>query len=188
MIDEIFIERLTKRKLSSIDFVYFLFVISGSFIFAVALNYIPFLFGWNIIFITGVLTIGFGFLIYLLLRRRMVEYEMILTNGNVSITRIVSKKIREELADFSLRDCEYIGSVTSERFTSDKKKSNFTINITSKRKYEICDDNWYYFASMGGYSCVIVFEFVPSLYKSFRRFNARKTMPYVVPVNKEDEN
>ncbi|MFA6828016.1 MAG: hypothetical protein WCQ74_00590, partial [Saccharofermentanales bacterium] len=112
MIDEIFIERLTKRKLSSIDFVYFLFVISGSFIFAVALNYIPFLFGWNIIFITGVLTIGFGFLIYLLLRRRMVEYEMILTNDNVSITRIVSKKIREELADFSLRDCEYIGSVT----------------------------------------------------------------------------
>lgn len=188
MVEDTFLEQLTKRKMGFLKITYFIFVITLAVVVAAALNVIPLLFGYNIIFVTGIMTIGLGFLVYLLLRRKKVEYEMIITNDEVSITRIIAKKNREELAEFSLRDCEYIGSVTCERFAGDRQAATFRLNITSDRKYKVEDSNWYFYASMGGYTCVIVFEFDPKYYKTFRRFNPRKTMPYTVPVEIENND
>ena len=84
------------------------------------------------------------------------------------------KKI-ELLASFPVKECEYIGPVTSDRFGDDVGKSEYVLNCTSIRKFEMNDDTWYFFLTQEKVTYIIVFDFDDQLYPHLRRYNPRGT-------------
>ena len=93
-----------------------------------------------------------------------------------------------ELVSFSLKECEYIGPVTSDRFNSDRKNANFLVRLTERTDFPIDDDHWYCCLTQDGYKFVVVFVFKPEMYKVFRRYNPRATKPMAMPIIKEEKS
>ena len=179
MIEDTFIENHVKRDngISAVLFVDFSSLTLLGII--VAINVIPMIYGLNIIFVTGMISAGLVWGLVVIIQRQYVEYEIEISNDSVSIAKIIAKKKREELADFTVKECEYIGPVTSDRFSSDSNHSEFKLNITAYRKYAVNDDNWYALVSQNGVRYIVIFGFKPEMYKVFRRYNPRNVAPYI---------
>lgn len=175
-----FYENNVKRDQGTMGKLFPVFSITALVILLVFLNGIPILFGYNIIYFTGMISFGLCYLLYRTIKNMNVEYSIEITNDNFEVSKITNKKKIDVLADFSIRDAEYIGSVTSDRFNEDLNKSQFVLNCTSKREYEISDDNWYVFLKQEGVDFIVIFEFEPEMYPILRRYNPRKTQQYAI--------
>ena len=158
----------TAMALFSFFFVYFFMIITGNL-------YFP-----------AMLCLGFCYLIYYKFKSyNNTEFEVELLNEFFSVAKVERQKKRTDLAEFSLRDCEYIGPVTCDKFKEFREKADFTLNITSLKKYELKDSNWFCAVNGKGYNYVVVFEFKNPMYKFFRRFNPRNV--YIMPMPKDEE-
>ena len=115
-------------------------------------------------------------------------YEIEISNDLFEASRIIANKKREDLASFSLKDCEFIGPVTSDRYAEDSGKSEFVLNITKDRKVQISEDTWYCFVSQSGVKYIVAFTFKDEMYSVFRRYNPRNTANYVVKAPETDES
>ena len=151
------------------------FSITALVILLVFLNGIPILFGFNIIYFTGMLSFGLCYLEYRLIKSLNIEYQFELSDGQFEVSKITNKKKIELLASFPVKECEYIGPVTSDRFGDDVGKSEYVLNCTSIRKFEMNDDTWYFFLTQEKVTYIIVFDFDDQLYPYLRRYNPRGT-------------
>lgn len=175
MIDDVYVEKFIKREKNSLNTMFTTLSVFLTVVAIVFINAIPIYLGINIIFITGLISIGIGVLCWYLNRRQNIEYEVSLTNDLFTITRIIAESKRELLADFNVRECERIAPLTSEHFEEDKKKATFVLNSTKYRDYEVNDSNWYCLVNSEGIKYICIFEFDVKMYKSFRRYNPRNT-------------
>ena len=173
--EDLYCEKTVKRDLGNKRKVFPVVIITALVIFLVFLNGIPILFGFNIIYFTGMISFGLCYLVYRIIKSLNIEYEISLTNEEFEASKIINLKKKELLASFSIKDCEYIGSVTSDRFKEDLEKADFTLNCTSKTEYDISDDNWYVCITQERVRYNLVFEFDPEMYQNFRRYNPRGT-------------
>ena len=173
--EDLYCEKTVKRDMGKKRKIFPVVLITALVIFMVFLNGIPILFGWNIIYFTGMASFGLCYLVYRLIKSFNIEYEISVTNEIFEASKIINLKKKELLASFSIRDTEYIGSVTSDRFKDDLEKAEFTLNCTSKQEYEISDDIWYVCITQEGVRYNLVFEYDPEMYPIFRRFNPRGT-------------
>ena len=124
----------------------------------------------------------------ILIQRRYVEYEIEIVNDLFTVTKIVGKKKRVDLAEFSVKDCDYIGPVTEDRYESDYKRAELKLAITEKREYPITDDTWYALVNRPDFKYLVAFPFKPEMFQVFRRYNPRNVFHYVKPViAKENE-
>ncbi|MBP5180853.1 MAG: hypothetical protein J6127_06165 [Clostridiales bacterium] len=176
--EDLFYESNVKRDQGTMGKLFPVFSIIALVIFLVFLNGIPILLGFNIIYFTGMVSFGLCYLVYRAIKSLNVEYSIEITNDSFEVSKITNTKKIDILADFSIKEAEYIGSVTSDRFNEDLGKAQFTLNCTSKRQYEISDDNWYVFLKQEGVDYIVIFEFDPEMYLMFRRYNPRKTQQY----------
>ncbi len=179
MIQDSFIESHIVRDNGTKGVLFKVFIIITAAIFIVLLNLVPILLGINIIFITGMLSAAIVWGVVVLIRRQYVEYEIEISNELFNVARIFARSKREELAEFSIRDCEYIGPVTCDRFSSDRRDSEFELKVTSNSDFPVTDDYWYTFVNSEGVKYIVIFHFKPEMYKVFRRYNPRNTAPYV---------
>lgn len=187
MIDDVYVEQFVKREKTAMNAVFTVLSIAITFVIIVFINIVPILFGLNIIFVTGIISIGIGVLCWFINRKQNIEYEVSVTNDIFTVTRIIAESKRELLADFNLRECERIAPVTSDNFEEDKSKATFVLNSTKYRQYEVTDSNWYCLVSTEGVRFVVVFEFNPKMYKAFRRYNPRNTF-FISPADLEKLN
>ena len=179
--EDYFYESNVKRDQGKIGVLFPVFSIIALIIFIVFLNTIPILLGFNIIYFTGMISFGLCYLLYRMIKNlHNVEYQIEITNDMFEAARVTNQKKLEVLADFSLKDTEFIGPVTSDRFRDDISNSDFNLNCTSKREYEIKDDIWYIKVVQDRNVYNLIFEFEPEMYQVFRRYNPRGTKPYVV--------
>ncbi|MBR6210625.1 MAG: hypothetical protein IKQ81_05705 [Clostridiales bacterium] len=124
----------------------------------------------------------------ILIQRRYVEYEIEIVNDLFTVTKIVGKKKRVDLAEFSVKDCDYIGPVTEDRYESDYKRAELKLAITEKREYPITDDTWYALVNRPDFKYLVAFPFKPEMFQVFRRYNPRNVFHYVKPAKaKENE-
>ena len=187
MLDDIFVELSYKRNGGRYRIVFIICSSIALLIFLAVLNVIPIIMGYNVIFFTGLISFGLVYLLYRLIRHTDMVYEIELSNDIFDTARIIAGKKREELASFSVKDCEYIGPVTVDRFSKDREDAEFVLNVTDNSKIEISDRNWYALVSQTGVKYMVVFTFKDDMYKSFRRYNPRNTAPYV-PAAAEDDD
>ncbi|SCW27787.1 hypothetical protein SAMN02910456_00273 [Ruminococcaceae bacterium YRB3002] len=180
MLQDSFIEVHYKRDNGTFGIMFKIFVIVALVIFAIIFNGVPILLGYNIIYFTGLITFGLSYLVYRIIKRLDLEYEIEISNDVFDVARIVASRKREELASFSIKDCEYIGPTTSDRFSDDSEASEFVLNVTDMRKITPSDAVWYAFVKQEGISYIVAFVFKDEMYPVFRRYNPRKTAAYVV--------
>lgn len=173
--EDLFYENCVKRDHGTMGKLFPVLSITALVIFMVFLNGIPILFGYNIIYFTGMISFGLCYLEYSLIKNLNIEYQIEITNDSFEVTKITNQKKLDLLADFSIKDCEYIGPVTSDRFTDDLEKSEYSLNCTSNRVYNISDDIWYVFITQDKIKFTVVFNFNEEMYPIFRRYNPRGT-------------
>jgi len=178
LLEDTFVELCYKRDNKKYRILFGIFASIALLIVIFFLNYVPILFGKNIIFITGMISFGLIYLLYRILRNMNWEYEIELSNDVFDVARIIAGRKREELASFSVKDCEYLGPVTSDRYDRDCGNSVFVLNVTPDSNIEIDDKNWYAFVSQQGEKYIIAFTFKDEMYPVFRRYNPRNTAPY----------
>lgn len=153
-------------------------------IFIFFFNYLMLYVG-NFIFFTGWISLGICLFVYYRFKAfNNTEFEIELLNEYFSVSKVMRQKKRIELAEFSLKECEYIGPTTSDKFNEFLSSADFTLNITEDRKYEVKDDIWFCAVKGNGYKYNVVFHFKNPMYKFFRRFNPRNV--FIMPMPKEE--
>jgi hypothetical protein len=113
---DIFIEKLVKKKRDTLDNV----IIIGTIILAIALITLLILFLGP--YATSMfLCIGIGYVAYVVIVSRRIEFEYALTNGQLEIDKIVNQKKRKNLIDANCRDFEIMAKVASDKFDESVK-------------------------------------------------------------------
>ena len=130
-------------------------------------------------------TLIFGFVF--MFKRSYTEYDIEISNDNVNVAKILGQSSRVDLMDFSIKDCIYIGPVTDDRYKSDYEKADIKLAVTAEKKYPIEDSIWYLLYKEENYTCMLILDFKPEMYKVFRRYNPRNVAFYRAPVKKESE-
>ena len=96
---DIFTEQLAKRPLRKLDYMLF-FVVVAIIILEIFFGVFFFRTGFFSLFIVAI-SIYFG---AKLVNSRFVEFEYIVTNGNITIDKIIAKKSRKNVFSFELSD------------------------------------------------------------------------------------
>lgn len=157
---------------------------------AAPINIVPLLMGYNYIYFTGLFTMFLCFLLNRIFKSLNVAYEMTAKNDLFAVSKIVDEKKRTELATFSVKDCERIGSIEEPEYQKNSTNVDFVINVTEyKDFYSIKDqDVWYMFFKEGNLRLMVVFPMSSELYTIFRRYNAHRTMLYSPKIEVSDDS
>ena len=191
MLQDSFVETSVKRKNGISEVLFNTFIITTAIIAVFFAFLIPIYTGYNLYFISGILAFGIVAGTIVLIKRQHKEYEVEISNDLVDCAVILGDNKRDELISFSLKDCEYIGPVTSDRFNSDRENANIVIKMTDYKQFDIEDTYWYWLLPTEGIKVMIVFMYKEEMYPVFRRYNPRGTKPMAMPrkiKEKEDEN
>lgn len=157
-------------------------------IFTFFFNYYFIWTGENIIYFTGLISFGLWYLVYRLNRNMKIEYEFSITNDNVSVTKIIGQKKRLDVANLSIREnADYIGPVTSDKFNEFLMNVDSFVNVTPYSPYKENEDTWAICYRLGGTNTILIFDFRPSMYKNFRRYNPRNVAAYTYPEGWDEE-
>ena len=181
MLQDSFIETSVKRKNGISEVMFNTFLITADIIAIFFVFYLPIIIGENLFFISGILAFGIVAGSIILIKRQHKEYEIEMSNDLVDCAVILGDNKREELISFSLKDCDYIGPVTSDRFKQDKEKATILIRMTDYKEFDIDDKYWYWYLTNEGIRLMIVFIYKEEMYPVFRRFNPRGTIPMAMP-------
>lgn len=188
MLQDSFVETSVKRKNGLTEVIFNTFLITTAIIAVVFAFLIPIYTGYNLYFISGILAFGIVAGTVILIKRQHKEYEVEISNDLVDCAVILGDNKRDELISFSLKDCEYIGPVTSDRFNSDKEKAGIVIKMTDYKAFDIEDTYWYWLLPTEGITVMIVFMYKEEMYPVFRRYNPRGTIPMAIPKKVKDKD
>lgn len=182
-----FIEANIKRDNGKKGVVYILLLIIVAALILTALYAVPIVLGfYELLYASIPLTALVIWGLIVLIQRRYVEYEIEIVNDLFTVTKIVGKKKRVDLVEFSVKDCDHIGPVTEDRYESDYKIAELKLAITEKREYPITEDTWYALVSRPDFKYLVAFPFQPEMFQVFRRYNPRNIFHYVKPVKAKD--
>ena len=188
MLQDSFIEGLVVRKNGINGFIFNITAIVVAIMLIAVINVYPWLnWGSDVIPVTSFASVAIIFGVVWLIKHQHKEYEYELSNDYFECAAIKGKDKREELVSFSIKECEYIGPVTSDRFNSDLNQANFKLKLTDLADFPIDDKYWYFYLTHEGIKFVVVFIFKPEMYQVFRRYNPRATIPMKMPVIKKEE-
>ena len=191
MLQDSFVETSVKRKNGISEVMFNTFLITADIIAIFFVFYLPIVLGLNLFFISGILAFGIVAGSIILIKRQHKEYEIEMSNDLVDCAVILGDNKRDELVSFSLKDCEYIGPVSSDRFKQDKEKANIVIRMTDYKEFDIDEKYWYWYLTNEGIRLMIVFMYKEEMYPVFRRYNPRGTVPMAMPrktISKDDNN
>ena len=181
MLQDSFVETCVKRKTGFGEVIFNTFLITTAIIAVFFSFLLPLYFDNNLFFLTGIVSFGIVAGTVVLIKRQHKEYEIEISNDLVDCATILGGNKREELVSFSLKDCEYIGPVTSDRFNSDKESAGIIIKMTDYKNFDIEDTYWYWLLTTDGIKVLIVFMYKEEMYPVFRRYNPRGTIPMAMP-------
>ncbi len=187
MLQDSFIESLVVRK-NGINGVIFTITSIVLCILLIGLILIvPYMiWGGAVFVVTSFFAVLLGFGLFWFLKHQHKEYELEISNDVFDCAVISGKDKREELICFSLKECEFIGPVTSDRYSRDCSNANFIVRLTDLMNFPIEDKYWYCYVNHEGRTYAVVFIFKPEMYKVFRRYNPRATVQMAMPKETSD--
>lgn len=114
---------------------------------------------------------GFAYLGFRLITSRNVEYEYIVTNGDLDIDKIISKRKRKRIFSASCKEFEIVSPVKSNSFSQSVQSIKNRIDASSS-----IDSPQAYFITLNykGEKTVVIFEPDERMLKNFKIFIPRK--------------
>ncbi len=163
-----FIEKIVTKKKGPVDY----FITFGLILAAVILTMLSF--SIQILQQLGIsllIAAAIIYLVYRLINARNIEYEYIVTNGDLDIDKIISRRKRKRIFSASCKEFEILAKVSSNSFSqsvqSIKNRIDATSNINSPDAY---------FATLAykGEKTVVIFEPDERMLNNFKIFIPRK--------------
>lgn len=163
---DIFLEKIVKRKRTAADIAItvgiivlalILIMIVGSFSFLQSL--------WPLF------AVGIGYLAYMFIRGRNIEYEYIVTNGDLDIDMIIAQRKRKRIFSANCKDFDIVAKMTSGQYDHNMQSIKKRINAVSS-----IESQDVYFISMTKDSekVLVFFEPHPKMLDSFKKYIPRK--------------
>ncbi len=137
--NDVFVERMVKKKFEGLDFLILVGVLAGILV----LSAVGFLVGFFVLgfpMLTLLVIVGSVFGGYKLIGMRMLEYEYSLTNGYVTVDKIMSRQSRKRMTSFECDTCEDIGLYRENE--ARLKTRSFDARIFATQ-FADCRDAWY---------------------------------------------
>ncbi|MBR2550095.1 MAG: hypothetical protein IKE92_08795 [Clostridiales bacterium] len=188
MLQDSFVETSVKRKNGFTEVIFNTFLITTAIIAIVFSFLMPIFVGENLYFISGILSFAIVAGVVVLIKRQHKEYEVEISNDLVDCAIILGDNKRDELISFSIKDCEYIGPVTSDRYKSDKENAGIVIKMTDYKEFDIDEKYWYWLVPTEGIKVMIVFMYKEEMYPVFRRYNPRGTIAMAMPKKAKEKD
>ena len=109
-----FIEKIVKKQKTGMDYLITGVLIFIGFVLFLVLSNIKFLASFTLVFIVGII---YG--IYYVSTTRNIEYEFILTNDELDIDKIISRRKRKRVFSGSCKSFDILAKVKSDKYTSE---------------------------------------------------------------------
>lgn len=163
---DVFLEKIVKRRKTILDSVIIAAVIVVGLVLIMILGSFRFLQTF-----TPFIIIGIGYLGYILIRNRSIEYEYIVTNGDLDIDMIIAQRKRKRIFSGSCKEFEVLAKMTSGEFNQSYQNIKKHINAVTSM-----DSNDVYFISTvkGGEKMIIFFEPHAKMIEAFKKYIPRK--------------
>ncbi len=163
-----FIEKLVTKKKGFQDKLITAGILTGSFILiflSVTIQVLQQL-GIGVFFAAGFVYLG-----YRLIAARNVEFEYIVTNGEIDIDKIISRRKRKRIFSASCKEFEILSPVKSNSFSQSVQSIKNRIDASSSS-----DSPGAYFATLSykGEKTVLIFEPDERMLSNFKVFIPRK--------------
>jgi len=159
-------EKIVKRKKNISDTAITAGIIVLAIILIIVLGNIPLLSAFAPIYIVGI-----GYLAYMFIRNRNIEYEYIVTNGDLDIDMIIAQRKRKRIFSGSCKDFEIVAKLAGEQYDHNVQSIKKRITAVSS-----LDSKDVYFISLvkDAQKTLVFFEPHAKMIESFKKYIPRK--------------
>lgn len=168
--NDVFVERMVKKKTETLDILIILGVIVG----IILVSMIAFVIGFLVIafpMLALLISAGAVFGGYKLITMRMLEYEYSLTNGFVTVDKIMNRASRKRMTSFECSTCEDIGLYTEQEA---RLKTRSFDNRVFATQYADHRDSWFMIVQSGKTGkTLVVFDPDEDLQEAIKKFIPR---------------
>lgn len=163
---DVFLEKIVRRKKTILDTAIVAGIIVLSLLVLMILLSLSFLKAF-----VPLLFVGICYIAYVLIRNRNVEYEYIVTNGDLDIDMIIAQRKRKRIFSGACKDFEMVAKLTSGQY--DYNTQNIKNRITAVSSMESPD---VYFVSLikDGQKQIVFFEPHAKMLEAFKKYIPRK--------------
>lgn len=165
-----FMEKIVSKRKTFKDNLIAAGIILGTFIVIVAVLNI------QIIAKVGLslfLVVGLIYLAYRLITSRNIEFEYVVTNGELDIDKIISKRKRKRIFSASCKEFEILAKVKSSNFSHNVQNIKNRIDASSTID---SDDAYFVTLNYKGVNTLVIFEPDERMLKNFKIFIPRKML------------
>lgn len=123
--------------------------------------------------ISLILAVGIGYLAYRLLTSRNVEYEYIVTNGDLDIDKIVSRRKRKRIFSANCKEFDIVAPVKSDSYNRTAQEIKKRIDASSSPDSA---GAWFVSLNYKGERTIVIFEPDERMLKNFKIYIPRKVL------------
>lgn len=168
--NDVFVERMVKKKFETTDLLIVVGVIAGIIVLSLA----GFLVGVGLLMfpmLALLVMAGSVFGGYKLISMRMLEYEYSLTNGFVTVDKIMNRAARKRMTSFECSTCEDIGTYQE---AEQRLKTRSFDNRVFATQYADHRDSWFMIVQSGKTGkTLVVFDPDEDLQEAIKKFIPR---------------
>ena len=166
--DDVFMEKIVSRRKTGKDYLKIAGVILAALVVLILIS----MFGSYVGFLVPLLLVGVGYLLYILLTSMNIEFEYIVTNGDLDIDEIIARRKRKRVFSCKAKEIELMAKVGSDEWRDARKQTSRKLLDCS----QIIDatGNWFILSEYKGQRMIVVFAPDERMLRSMRRFNPSK--------------
>lgn len=166
--DDVFIEKIVSRRKTGKDYL----KIAGVIIGALIILFILMLFGGYVGFMVPLLLAGLGYALYMLLTSMNVEFEYVVTNGDLDIDQIIARRRRKRVFSCKAKELELMAKVGSDDWKQAQNQTGRKLLDCSSML--TAEGNWFILADFKGQRLTVVLSPDERMLRNMRRFNPGK--------------
>jgi hypothetical protein len=170
--DDLFLEKIVARRKTGKDYLTIFGIIVGGLVVLVLVLW----FGGYVAFLFPFMVAGLLYGIWYLLTGMNREYEYIVTNGDLDIDMIISRRKRKRVFSGKAKEFELMAEVGGDEYRA-AAKSSFKLLDCSQTL--MAKGNWFFITEYKGQRTMVVFNPDERMLKSMKRFNPSK-IKYVI--------
>lgn len=161
---DIFIEKIVQKRKDAKDYLIITGVIIVTLILMLlVLNFIP---GMSLFFV-----VALGYIAYLIITTRNIEFEYAVTNGDLDIDKIIAQRKRKRIFSANCKNFEIVAKVKSPHYSNHYKNFKNQMDCTSSLK----NDNVYFIVlNYNNEQTIVYFEPSEKMLNSFKTYIPRK--------------
>jgi hypothetical protein len=161
-----FIEKIVAKKKDAKDKLITAGVILAAFILTPVVFNIPIVNNFGLIIVVGMV-----YFVYRIITSRNIEYEYIVTNGDLDIDKIIAQRKRKRIFSANCREFDIVARVQSDKFTSSVQDIKNRFEVASEVN---SPDAYFITLNYKGEKTLVIFEPDQRMINNFKLFIPRR--------------